>query len=137
MANAAPRIEEEDRGPTRSSSLWKRLAIWLALLAALWAWQRWMEPPPPQAPGNLSEVQGVRLLYRYECGKCHRVSLPGMDGTMGPPLEGLSRHSREYLEESLRVPGKVVVRGYINGMPSYDHLPKHEMEELLDYLLTL
>jgi len=111
--------------------------IWSLLGLAFWAWQQSQEPPAPVAPENLKDVVGVRLLYRHECGRCHQVDLPGMNGKMGPALQGLSSRSREYLKESLREPGKVVVRGYINAMPSYAHLSDEEERELIDYLVTL
>jgi cytochrome c553 len=133
-------VKEEDRGPSRSSSFLRGLKvalIWCLLGLGFWTWQQSQEPPPPVAPDNLKDVVGVRLLYRYECGRCHQINLPGMNGKMGPALRGLSRHSRAYLEESLREPGKVVVRGYINGMPSYAHLSDTEVRELIDYLVTL
>lgn len=97
-----------------------------------------MEPSAPVCPPGLREVPGVRLMYRYECGKCHRVDLPGMNGKMGPPLAGIGKRSnRAYLEESLRDPGRRVVRGYINGMPGFGQLSDPEMKELVDYLTTL
>jgi len=97
-----------------------------------------MSPRPPVCPPELKEVRGVRLLYRYECGRCHRLDLPGMTGTMGPPLVGVGRRSgRAYLEESLREPGRKVVRGYVNGMPSYAQLPRDDLNELVEYLKTL
>lgn len=60
-----------------------------------------------------------------------------MQGKLGPPLrKGLNR-SREYLEESLQNPGRVVVSGYLNLMPSYAGLTPAERGELIDYLEKL
>lgn len=86
-------------------------------------------------PPEYAQVKGARLMYRYECGRCHTVALPGMDGKMGPRLAGL--RDKAYIEESLRYPGKQVKHGYINGMPSFDQLPAAEIKELVEYVSTL
>ena len=114
------------------------LACLLALVVKL------LEPKPPVAPPQMSRTPGVRLIYRYECGRCHRLAgVPGAEGTMGPVLDGIGkragervagRSAREYLKESLEHPSKFVVPGYLNGMPSFAQLPPSEMTELLDYL---
>ena len=98
-------------------------------------WVRWNEPKAPVMPVGLAEVPGARLMYRYECGRCHKVALPGMDGKMGPPLRGL--RDRAYIEESLRFPGRRVKHGYINGMPSFNQLPAAEIKELVEYVYQL
>lgn len=96
-----------------------------------------MEPKPPAAPPELSRTPGVRLFYRYECGRCHTVErLPGCRGTMGPKLDGIGKRSQEYLRESLREPQNVIVEGYLKTMPRYD-LNSAEMDELVGYLKTL
>lgn len=74
-------------------------------------------------------------MYRYECGRCHRVALPGMEGRLGPPLKGL--RDRSYIEQSLRFPDKEVRTGYLNVMPSFEHLPLAEIQELVDYVARL
>lgn len=101
-------------------------------------WFQRMEPDPPQAPPELSRTPGVRLFYRYECGRCHTVErLPECRGTMGPKLDGIGkRASVEYLRDSLRQPQKDVVEGYLKAMPVYDLQPA-EMDELVGYLRTL
>ena len=141
MAEVPTGIADEDRVKARSSSFWRVLKViltWCAIGGALWWWKGRQEPPAPIAPAHLTNVKGVRLLYRHECGRCHTVALPGMHGNLGPPLRGLAqRHDRAYLEQSLRDPGRVVVKGYINVMPSYAGLSASEERELVDYLLTL
>ena len=127
---------ENDRGKPRS--FFRVGVIWLGLAGLGYGWFLWMQPRAPVCPPDLRGVAGVRLLYRYECGKCHTVPLPGMLGKMGPPLAGVGhRHDRAFLEESLREPGRRVAPGYINGMPSFAHLTSGEMKELVDYLSTL
>ncbi len=108
---------------------------WLGILALGYSWVRWNEPKAPVCPPSLLSVPGVRLMYRYECGRCHKVALPGMEGKMGPPLGGL--RDRAYIEESLRYPGRRVARGYINGMPSFNQLPASEIKELVEYVYQL
>lgn len=114
------------------------LLIWAALLFLGYLWVKRMEPVAPVAPAELASVPGVRLVYRYECGRCHYLELPGCRGTMGPTLVGIGkRQPRAYLEESLKEPSRVVARGYLNGMPSFASLPSAELRELVDYLSTL
>lgn len=97
-----------------------------------------MEPAAPVCPPSLSEVPGVRLIYRHECGRCHYLELPDCRGTMGPSLVGVGkRQSRAYLEESLKDPSRQVARGYLNAMPSFAGLSEAEIRELVDYLTTL
>ena len=131
---------ENGRGQPRPFSLVRRLRvllIWVGLALAGYGWIQLQAPPIPVAPPELADVPGVRLLYRHECGRCHQVQLPGMHGKMGPPLKNLASRGRGYLEQSLTDPGKVVVRGFVNAMPSYAHLPPAERQELVDYLMGL
>ena len=119
-------------------------AVWIALAAALWVAVKLLEPPAPEASQEMSRTPGVRLFYRHECGRCHTLrALPNARGTMGPRLDGLGkraaerirgRSAREYLHESLVAPGRFVVEGYVNGMPSYAQLPPAELDELVQYL---
>ncbi len=108
---------------------------WLVISGLGYLWVRLNEPKAPVCPPSMVEVPGVRLLYRYECGRCHTVALPGMEGKMGPPLRGL--HDQAYIEESLRFPGRRVVHGYINGMPSFNELPAAEIKEIVEYVYQL
>lgn len=123
------------------------VAIWALILACGWVVMRLMEPSAPQAPPELSRTPGVRLFYRYECGKCHTVvSLPGATGKMGPPLDHVGRtasqrrpgmSARDYLKESLLKPQAYVVEGYLKTMPAFDRLPPAELDELVTYLESL
>lgn len=108
---------------------------WLLISGLGYLWVKRMEPAAPACPAELAGMPGARLLYRYECGRCHTVALPGMEGKMGPPLRGL--RDRAYIEESLRFPGKRVVHGYINGMPSFNELPAAEIKEIVEYVYQL
>lgn len=103
-----------------------------------------MEPKAPEMPVQLSRTPGVRLFYRYECGRCHTLhALPGAEGKMGPPLDhvgtlapgrrqGMKGH--DYLMESLVDPQAFVVEGYLRTMPSFAHLSAGELNELVTYL---
>ena len=118
--------------------------VWLALAGLLALTVKLLEPAAPVAPPELSRTPGVRLFYRHECGRCHTLArLPGARGTLGPNLEGVGergksrirgRSGREYLQESLVEPGRFLVEGYLNGMPSYAGLPPAELDELVDFL---
>ena len=119
----------------RKRSFFAFVVPWLVILVLGYWWVRSVEPRPPVCPAELAGVPGVRLLYRYECGRCHTVALPGMEGKMGPPLRGL--RDRAYIEESLRYPGRRVVHGYINGMPSFNELPAAEIKEIVEYVYQL
>lgn len=119
----------------RKRSFFAFVVPWLVILALAYGWVLWNEPKAPICPPSLASVPGARLMYRYECGRCHKVALPGMEGKMGPPLRGI--RDRAYIEESLRYPGRRVVRGYINGMPSFNQLPAAEVKELVEYVYQL
>ena len=133
MEDAAPQLAS--KGKDRRRSFFAFVGPWLVILALGFAWVKHMEPPAPAMPSAYAGVAGARLMYRYECGRCHKVALPGMDGKMGPPLTGL--RDQAYIEESLRDPGRRVKHGYINGMPSFNHLPGAEIKELVEYVSTL
>lgn len=106
-----------------------------------------LEPKAPQGPLEESRSPGVRLFYRYECGRCHSLSrLTGALGKMGPPLDhigtlagqrrpGVTAH--DYLRESLVKPQAFVVEGYLKTMPAFDQLPAVELDELVVYLENL
>jgi len=119
----------------RKRSFFAFVVPWLVILSLGYLWVRLNEPKAPVCPPSMVGAPGVRLLYRYECGRCHTVALPGMEGKMGPPLRGL--RDRAYIEESLRFPGKRVVHGYINGMPSFNELPAAEIKEIVEYVYQL
>jgi len=106
-----------------------------------------MEPPAPTAPTiTLSRTPGVRLFYRYECGKCHTLhAVPGALGKLAPSLDHIGTvaatripglGAKQYIEQSLIQPEAYVVEGYLDAMPSFKGLPRAEIEELSTYLLT-
>ncbi|MBI3924334.1 MAG: c-type cytochrome [Armatimonadetes bacterium] len=93
-------------------------------------------------------MPGVRLFYRYDCGKCHTVrNLPEARGTLGVPLEGVATRAagrvggldaRTYLRQSLVEPRAYIVEGFLEVMPSYkDQMTEAELTELVDWLMSL
>jgi len=74
------------------------------------------------------------------CNRCHIVE--GEGGLIGPPLDGIaSRHSGEYLYESLVDPQAVMAKGSpaeISPMPPAGVLlGKQELRDVMAYLMTL
>jgi cytochrome c553 len=122
----------------------KRKLVWLLLLAGLCALPKLLEPKAPVASAEMSRTPGVRLIFRYECGKCHQIqALPGINGKMGPSLDGLSTRAphrvvglkgEQYIRQSLCEPQAYTVEGYLKTMPSYAQLPPQELDELVVYL---
>ena len=121
--------------------------IWALLALSGYLAMRILEPKAPQAPQQLSRSPGVRLFYRYECGRCHRLeSVPGAEGKMGPPLDHIGSiaatrrpgmAARDYLKESLLKPQDFVVEGYLRTMPAFDQLSSADLDELVSYLENL
>ena len=126
---------------------WRVLLVWACLGVAGYGWICYNEPKAPHLPESYSRTPGVRLFYRYECGRCHTVeALPGCRGHLGPPLDRVGQvaagrrsgmSARDYLRESLVQPRKFIVEGYLKSMPSYEHLPPQEIDELVTYLESL
>jgi hypothetical protein len=125
---------------------WRVGLIWLALAATGYGLFKWMEPPAPVAPTEaLSRTPGVRLFYRYECGRCHTLhAVPGALGKLAPPLDHIATvaatrvngtDAAAYIHQSLVEPDAYVVEGYLNAMPSFRRLHPGELKELTDFLL--
>jgi ubiquinol-cytochrome c reductase cytochrome b subunit len=93
-------------------------------------------PPPKQVTVTVPETvkKGEQLYHSAGCGSCHRVN--GEGGTIGPDLsnEGQRGRSREWLIVQIRDP-KVHVPD--STMPAITSLNDQQMNELLDYLLSL
>ena len=72
--------------------------------------------PVPRAIGN--PQHGAELIENYGCGGCHTIrGLPGADGVVGPPLDGIAdrvyvagmlRNTPDNLEHWIRFPQSVV-----------------------------
>jgi ubiquinol-cytochrome c reductase cytochrome b subunit len=83
---------------------------------------------------SASARQGGRVFKSLGCNGCHRVN--GVGGTMGPDLshEALSRKTRLWLITQIRNPTAHNPRSI---MPPFPSLSDQQLNELVDYLLSL
>lgn len=81
------------------------------------------------------------------CSTCHSLEA-GDDRATGPSMAGIARRAgsreenedaREYLLNSIIAPGKTIVDGYSNTMPSNfgEELSHQQIADLIAYLITL
>jgi cytochrome c oxidase subunit 2 len=93
-------------------------------------------------PGGGAAVDGAAV-FAANCTSCHST---GADAVLGPGLAGVGDRAAsqvsglsadEYLEQSLREPGAVVVDGFPDLMPAWDHLDDDTIDALITYLKTL
>lgn len=89
---------------------------------------------------------GASLYQNQGCHVCH--SIDGSKG-LGPTFKGLygsrrtfsnhpdTRATETYLRNSIRHPGKRVVKSYPANMPSYDHLSKKQVNRLIQFIKSL
>lgn len=93
-------------------------------------------PPKKQRTFIVPErvKKGKQIYHSAGCGSCHRVNDKG--GTIGPDLsnQGQRGRSREWLTVQIRDP-KVHVPD--STMPAITSLSDQQMNELVDYLLSL
>lgn len=93
--------------------------------------------------------QGAQIFQRIGCVACHSVD-GSTAGKLGPTLRGLYDATRtfedgtsrkaddEYLRQSIRNPGAHIVKGFPEGMPSYEGvLSNAEIESLVLYIRSL
>lgn len=102
---------------------------------------------PGGAGAALDPIQAERMLSEYGCTACHTFYGERLIGPSLAGLEGRERRfadgttlvvSREYLMESLYQPGRRVVEGYADVMPSYEGVVDDaSAEQIAAYLLTL
>lgn len=110
------------------------------------AFTAWMAESGPES----GPEAGKKLMDAHGCFSCHAVGDEKND--MGPTLQGLyggkvtvTDNGAEktltaddaYLEESIRDPGKLLVKGYDNIMPPDADLSKEQMDAMLEYLRSL
>ena len=88
----------------------------------------------PTAPPTASKTAGADLFKAKGCIACHRINRTG--GSIGPDLsgEGLKGHSREWLTEQLMNPKS---HDPATVMPSFATIGKSEINNLVNYLLSL
>ncbi len=93
---------------------------------------------------------GKKLMDTQGCFTCHAVGDEKND--MGPPLQGLYGRpvtviengtektitaDEAYLEESIKDPGKVLVKGFDNTMPPYTGFTQEQMDHMLEYIRSI
>ncbi len=92
-------------------------------------------PPAPAPAGPAAgEKAGSDLFRSQGCIACHRIG--GVGGEIGPDLsrEGLAGRSRQWLETQLRDPKS---HNPASIMPPLAGLSRGEIDQLIDYLLSL
>lgn len=110
------------------------------------AFAAWMAESGPESGPDA----GKKLMDAHGCFSCHAVGDEKND--MGPTLQGLYggkvtvtdngvektiTADDAYLEESIRDPGKLLVKGYDNIMPPDADLSREQMDAMLEYLRSL
>jgi ubiquinol-cytochrome c reductase cytochrome b subunit len=81
-----------------------------------------------------ADLPGAKLFTSVGCSACHRIN--GTGGSAGPQITGdtLKGRDRRWLVEQIRNPRS---HNPNSIMPSFTTLPEGQVNELVDYLLTL
>ena len=91
---------------------------------------------------NQSRDKGYDLYIEHACNTCHSLDGSRMNGPTFKDIYGKTVYfyndkssivDDEYLINSIISPGKDIVRGYPNLMPSYN-LEKDQLEALIDFI---
>ena len=89
-----------------------------------------------------NKSKGYNLYIKHACNTCHSLDGSRMNGPTFKSLYGkrVQFHNdnsmivdKEYLINSIVSPGKEIVKGYPNLMPSYN-LAKDEIDALIDFI---
>ena len=133
--NAAPTLDLSNAGFGNVD--WRKSLASAATTAA----------PVTEAPATAA--RGAQIFQRSGCAACHSVdgttagklgpSLRGVFGARQTFADGSSRVADEaYIRESLLEPGKQIVKGYAEGMPSFSGiLSDGEIQSLVLYIRSL
>jgi nitric oxide reductase subunit C len=91
-------------------------------------------PEPVLASARKPGAGGVAVYQKYGCSACHIVS--GVGGTSGPDLTHVAtrKPDAEWHKRHLIEPASVVPDSAMQGYPT---MGKDELDQLVDYLLTL
>lgn len=98
------------------------------------------------APGETLSQSGERLYRELGCSGCHSgstiVRAPPLEGLYGKPVplnDGeVVLADEAYLRDSILLPGKQIVGGYTNDMPSFSgKVNEEELLELIAYIKNL
>ena len=129
-----------DRSPKRGTRPWAVAFVSISVIAILALsalrtrspWTGWPMEGPPVVPAGieLSEEaeEGRHLFSSYGCNSCHAVG--GHGRQVAVDISEIRRMSRAQLEEYIRQPPPGV------GMPAYDHMPKDELDRVVDFVLA-
>jgi len=91
-----------------------------------------------QAGGGGAAVDAEALFSSAACGGCHTLAAAGTDGDVGPDLGQISKANAAYVEQSIKDPSAVVVKGNPDGVMPDDfgeRLSSEEIDALVKYLL--
>ncbi len=91
------------------------------------------------------------MFTRYGCSGCHLADGRGGSGTVrAPPLDGVYQHpvplsdgsvvtaDDQYIRDSILTPGRQVVAGYENKMPSFSGVVgEDDLTALIAYIRSL
>lgn len=91
-------------------------------------------------------LRGKELFKRFACIQCHReggrVSSPLLNGLFGSAVHlsngQVVRADEAYIRDSIFDPGRQIVEGYSNVMPTFKHqLTEENVLELIEYIKSL
>jgi cbb3-type cytochrome oxidase cytochrome c subunit len=83
---------------------------------------------PAMAAGD--EARGRELINSSGCKGCHKIE--GQGGTLGPALDGVGKRlNPDQLRQQLVNPK---ARNPSSTMPSFSHLPKKDLQAMVDFL---
>jgi len=91
-------------------------------------------PKPVLAAYTTPGAPGITVYQKYECSSCHMIN--GIGGTSGPDLTHVAsrRPDPEWHRRHLRDPESVVPD---SAMPGFEEMTDEELQQLIDYLMTL
>lgn len=91
-------------------------------------------PKPVLASMRMPQSGGISVYQKYGCSACHMIG--GVGGTSGPDLSHVATnkpdpewHKRHLIEPASVMPD--------SAMPSYAHMSSDELNQIVEYLLTL
>jgi cytochrome c oxidase subunit 2 len=105
--------------------------------------EKWLNTGGPQS--TLVEA-GERLFMQFGCSGCHFnqtvVPAPRLEGLFGKPVPlnngEVVTADEAYLRDSILLPGKQIVGGYPNAMPSFQgKLGEEDLLQLIAYIKSL
>ena len=85
---------------------------------------------PPREGMTTTQLSGLEVYNRQGCAACHTID--GVGGTGGP---GLSRAG--YALRGLDMRGQIVTPGRPAKMPAYPRLSEQDLNDLVEYLVSL